>query len=38
MLLERTDSIRLDPDLAPRWVNSLMVRRHERLPLRLVAR
>ena len=38
MLVERTDSIRLDPDLAPRWVNSLMVRRHERLPLRLVAR
>ena len=38
MLLERTDRITLDPDLAPRWVNSLMVRRHEVLPLRLVAR
>lgn len=38
LLLERTDNIRLDPDIAPRWVNSLMVRRHELLPLRLEAR
>jgi cytochrome P450 family 144 len=35
VLLERTASITLDPDRAPRWVNSLMVRRYERLPLRL---
>jgi cytochrome P450 len=38
VLLERTSSISLDPEHAPRWENSLMVRRHERLPLRLVAR
>ena len=38
VLLERTKSITLDPDRAPRWVNSLMVRRHEQLPVRLVAR
>jgi cytochrome P450 len=38
VLLERTSSISLDPDRAPRWVNSLMVRRHEQLPVRLVAR
>jgi cytochrome P450 len=38
VLLERTSSITLDPEHAPRWENSLMVRRHERLPLRLVAR
>jgi cytochrome P450 family 144 len=38
VLLERTNSITLDPDHAPRWVNSLMVRRHEQLPLRVVAR
>jgi cytochrome P450 len=35
MLLERTSSITLDPDDEPQWVDSLMVRRHERLPLRL---
>jgi cytochrome P450 len=35
VLLERTASITLDPDDAPRWVNSLMVRRHEHLPVRL---
>jgi hypothetical protein len=35
VLLERTASITLDPERAPRWVNSLMVRRYERLPLRL---
>jgi cytochrome P450 len=38
VLLECTTSITLDPRHAPRWVNSLMVRRHEQLPLRLVAR
>jgi cytochrome P450 len=38
VLLERTASITLDPGRTPRWVNSLMVRRHEQLPLRLVAR
>jgi cytochrome P450 len=37
-LLERTSSISLDPDHLPRWNNSLMVRRHDQLPLRLVAR
>ena len=37
-LLERTNSITLDPNDPPRWVNSLMVRRHEHLPLRLAAR
>jgi cytochrome P450 len=38
VLLERTASFTLDPERAPRWVNSLMVRRHEQLPLRLMAR
>jgi cytochrome P450 len=38
VLLERTSTITLDPTDAPRWVNSLMVRRHEQLPIRLVAR
>jgi cytochrome P450 len=38
VLLERTSSITLEPDDAPRWVDSLMVRRYEQLPLRLVAR
>jgi cytochrome P450 len=37
VLLERTSSITLAPEQAPRWVNSLMVRRHDRLPLRLVS-
>jgi cytochrome P450 len=37
-LLERTFSITLDPNDPPRWVNSLMVRRHEHLPVRLAAR
>ena len=37
VLLDRTTSIALDPERAPRWVNSLMVRRHEELPVRLVA-
>jgi cytochrome P450 len=38
VLLERTSSITLDPEHAPRWANSLMVRRHEELPVRLVTR
>ena len=38
VLLERTKAIALDPDHAPRWVNSLMIRRHEQLPVRLIAR
>jgi cytochrome P450 family 144 len=38
VLLERTSGITLDPERAPRWTNSLMVRRHEQLPVRLVAR
>jgi cytochrome P450 len=37
-LLERTRSFALDPDQPPLWVNSLMVRRYEQLPLRLVPR
>jgi cytochrome P450 len=38
VLLERTSSITLDPEHAPRWVNSLMVRRHEQLPVEVLAR
>jgi len=38
VLLERTSRIALDPQQPPRWVNSLMVRRHEQLPVRLVGR
>ncbi len=38
VLLERTSDIRLDPDRLPRWVDSLMVRRHEELPVLLAAR
>jgi cytochrome P450 len=38
VLLERTSSITLDPEHPPQWVNSLMVRRHEQLPVRLIAR
>jgi cytochrome P450 len=34
-LLASTRSISLDADQTPVWVNSLMVRRHERLPVRL---
>lgn len=37
-LLERTRSITLDPANPPRWVESLQVRRHESLPVRLVPR
>ncbi|HEY5026553.1 MAG TPA: cytochrome P450 [Acidimicrobiales bacterium] len=38
VLLERTSNISLDPEHAPRWVNSLLVRRMELLPLRLSPR
>jgi cytochrome P450 family 144 len=38
VLLERTSSIALDPARPPRWVKSLMVRRHQELPLRLEPR
>jgi cytochrome P450 len=38
VLLERTSNITLDAEPAPRWVNSLMVRRHEQLPIRLAGR
>lgn len=34
-LLERTSNVALDPDQPPRWVDSLMVRRYERLAVRL---
>ncbi|MDT4947242.1 MAG: hypothetical protein QOH14_3975, partial [Pseudonocardiales bacterium] len=37
-LLGRTSNICLDPSDRPRWVNSLMVRRHEHLPVGLVPR
>ncbi len=38
VLLERTDSITLDPGHSPSWVSSLLVRRHELLPVRLHTR
>jgi cytochrome P450 len=38
VLLEHTSNITLDPDQPPRWVDSLQVRRHERLPVQLVPR
>ena len=38
VLLERTMEIALEAGQAPQWANSLMVRRHERLPVRLVPR
>jgi cytochrome P450 len=38
MLLDRTSSIALDSERAPRWVNSLLVRRHDQLPVRLSVR
>ena len=37
VLLARTSEITLDPQRPPRWANSLMVRRHEELPVHLVA-
>jgi cytochrome P450 family 144 len=38
VLLDRTSRISLDPDSPPRWVGSLLVRRHDELPVRLEAR
>lgn len=38
VLLEQTASISLDPDRPPGWVSSLLVRRHEALPVRLEPR
>jgi cytochrome P450 len=38
VLLERTKWISLASEEAPRWVRSLLVRRHEQLPVRLDAR
>ncbi len=38
VLLERTKKICLQPDHPPSWVRSLLVRRHEQLPVRLDAR
>ncbi|WP_299690747.1 cytochrome P450 [Hydrocarboniphaga sp.] len=38
VLLERTSSFTLDADQPPQWVESLQVRRYERLPLTLVPR
>jgi cytochrome P450 len=38
MLLDRTTSITIEPQDPPRWVDSLMVRRHEHLPVQLAAR
>ncbi len=38
VLLDRTSSISLDPDHRPGWVDSLLVRRHQELPVRLRAR
>ena len=37
-LLERTSAITLNPTESPRWVRSLQARRHDRLPIQLVAR
>ena len=37
VLLARTSDITLDRQRPPRWANSLMVRRHEELPVQLVA-
>lgn len=38
VLLDRTSNISLDAEDPPRWVDSLLVRRHEDLPVRLQAR
>ena len=38
VLLARTKEITLDPQNPPKWADSLMVRRHEVLPVRLVDR
>jgi cytochrome P450 len=34
-ILERTSSFSLDPDDPPVWADSLLIRRYERLPLKL---
>jgi len=36
-LLARTSRITLDTDHSPTWTNSLMVRRLDELPIRLIA-
>jgi cytochrome P450 len=36
VLLARTSDITLDPQRPPKWADSLMVRRHEELPVRLM--
>jgi cytochrome P450 family 144 len=38
VLLDRTRTISLDPARPPRWVDSLLVRRHQELPVQLRAR
>ena len=38
VLLDRTRTISLQPDHSPSWVSSLLVRRHEQLPVQLEAR
>jgi cytochrome P450 len=38
VLLDRTRNISLDPEHPPGWVESLLVRRHQELPVRLQAR
>ena len=38
VLLDRTSNISLDPERPPRWVQSLLVRRHEDLTVRLQPR
>jgi cytochrome P450 len=38
VLLDRSSSISLDPEHPPRWVDSLLVRRHQELPVLLQAR
>lgn len=37
-LLEQTESFTLDPEDPPQWVQSLMVRRHDRLAIRAISR
>jgi cytochrome P450 len=38
VLLERTKNFILQPGQTPEWVDSLMVRRYERLPLQVTPR
>ena len=37
VLLACTSNIALDPEQSPRWVDSLLIRRYDRLPVRLDA-